>query len=104
MSHANPEEPPYRRPSPGLAPGQPRPATRGGMSSPTLHGRVGSPSNTALSCEARLNEDGARSAPSKGPARFVSFSALLGGRSPSISLPFLATRLRQDNPAGQSAS
>jgi len=32
--------------------------------------------NTALSCEARLNKDGARSAPTKGPARFVSFSAL----------------------------
>ena len=32
--------------------------------------------NTALSCEARLNKDGARSAPSKGPARFVSCSAL----------------------------
>ena len=36
-------------------------------------------SNTALSCEARLNEDGARSAATNRLSRFVSFSALLAG-------------------------
>ena len=38
------------------------------------------PHNTALSCEARLNEDGARSAPTNKIPRFVSFSALFGRR------------------------
>jgi hypothetical protein len=44
------------------------------------------PHNTALSCEARLNEDGARSAPTDKIPRFVSFSASFCGPIPLHSL------------------